>query len=133
MRDSYSQFIHSALDSGAVGSTPQARTLKVGIIGGAGYTGGELIRILINHPNVRISFINSKSNANKPVSSVHSDLLGETDLIFSSEISDEIDVLFLCVGHGDARKFLDEGHDFNGAKIIDLSQDFRLHKNAGYQ
>src|SRR3954467_8599907 len=102
-------------------------SIKGGIVGGAGYTGGELIRILINHPNVEIVFINSKSNANKPVSSVHSDLLGETEIIFSSEVSNEIDVLFLCVGHGDAKKFLDEGHDFNGAKIIDLSQDFRLH------
>src|ERR1700712_5446792 len=84
--------------------------IKVGIIGGAGYTGGELIRLLINHPNVHIAYINSKSNANKTVSSVHNDLLGETDLVFSSDLSNQIDVLFLCVGHGDAKKFLDEGH-----------------------
>src|SRR6059058_3796660 len=107
-------------------------SIKVGIIGGAGYTGGELIRILINHPNVDIAFINSKSNANKPVSSVHNDLLGDTDLAFTSQIANDIDVLFLCVGHGDAKKFLDEGHDFRGAKVIDLSQDFRLIKNANY-
>lgn len=107
--------------------------VKVGIIGGAGYTSRELIRILINHPNASISFINSKSNANKPVSSVHTDLLGDTDIAFSSDFSKDIDVLFLCVGHGDAKKFLDEGHNFEGVKIIDLSQDFRLNKNAAYQ
>lgn len=106
--------------------------IKVGIIGGAGYTGGELIRLLINHPDVEISFINSKSNANKPVSSVHADLVGETDLAFTSELPSDIDVLFLCVGHGDAKKFLDEGHNFDGVKIIDLSQDFRLVANATF-
>jgi N-acetyl-gamma-glutamyl-phosphate reductase len=104
--------------------------LRVGIIGGAGYTGGELIRLLINHPNVTISFINSKSNANKPVSSVHADLLGETDLVFSSDLSNDIDVLFLCVGHGDARKFLDENQIDERVKIIDLSHDFRLTEKA---
>jgi len=114
-------------------SAIRSTKLKAGIIGGAGYTGGELIRILINHPNVDIAFINSKSNANKKVSSVHFDLLGETDLAFTSDISSDMDVLFLCVGHGDAKKFLDEGHNFKGVKIIDLSQDFRLHKNANYQ
>jgi len=93
----------------------------------------ELIRLLVNHPHVQISFINSKSNANKPVSSVHFDLLGETDLVFSDGLSEDIDVLFLCVGHGDAKKFLDEGLHLEAAKIIDLSQDFRLIKNANYQ
>ncbi|MDQ6813877.1 MAG: N-acetyl-gamma-glutamyl-phosphate reductase [Bacteroidota bacterium] len=113
-------------------SATQAVRVKVGIIGGAGYTGGELIRILINHPNVDIAYINSKSNAGKPLSSVHNDLLGETDLAFSSDLSNNIDVLFLCVGHGDARKFLDEGNNFGKVKIIDLSQDFRLSKNASF-
>ena len=110
--------------------------LRVGIIGGAGYTGGELIRLLINHPHVSISFINSKSNAGKPVCSVHADLLGETDLKFQ-EVSPEggdlegaIDVLFLCVGHGEAKKFLEkEGPVLTGVKLIDLSQDYRLHIN----
>jgi N-acetyl-gamma-glutamyl-phosphate reductase len=97
----------------SVSNSPKRETkIKVGIIGGAGYTGGELIRILINHPDVAISFINSKSNTNKPVSSVHSDLLGETDIAFTSDLSKEIDVVVLCVGHGDARKFLNEGHNF---------------------
>src|SRR5215204_1255340 len=100
--------------------------LRVGIIGGAGYTGGELIRLLINHRNVEISFIHSKSNAGNFVHLVHGDLVGETDLKFSSEMSDEIEVLFLCVGHGDAKKFLQENKIGEKVKIIDLSQDFRI-------
>src|SRR6059058_4365740 len=86
-----------------------SRQIKAGIIGGAGYTGGELIRLLIHHPNVTISFINSRSSAGKPVSSIHQDLIGETDLLFENNFtSNDIDVLFLCVGHGEAGKFLKE-------------------------
>jgi N-acetyl-gamma-glutamyl-phosphate reductase len=100
--------------------------VRVGIIGGAGYTGGELIRLLINHPDTEIAFIHSKSNAGNFVHVVHSDLVGETDLRFSAEISDDIDVLFLCVGHGDAKKFLLENKINKKIRIIDLSQDFRI-------
>lgn len=100
--------------------------IKAGIIGGAGYTGGELIRLLIHHPQVEVSFINSRSNAGKPVSSVHHDLFGDTDLTFSSELHNDIDVLFLCVGHGEARKFLEANDIAAKVRIIDLSQDFRL-------
>jgi N-acetyl-gamma-glutamyl-phosphate reductase len=103
-----------------------ASKIKVGIVGGAGYTGGELLRLLINHPQVDIAFINSSSNAGNPVSKVHADLIGETDLTFSAELSDDIDVLFLCVGHGDAKKFLSDNTIAEHIKIIDLSQDFRL-------
>jgi N-acetyl-gamma-glutamyl-phosphate reductase len=105
--------------------------IKAGIIGGAGYAGGEMIRILINHPGVSISFVHSKSNAGKFVYEVHSDLVGDTELKFADTLSDTIDVLFLCVGHGEAKKFL-EGHAayFKTAKIIDLSQDYRLHGNG---
>src|SRR5215203_5795701 len=92
-------------------------TIRVGIVGGAGYTGGELLRILVNHPQVSISFVDSKSNAGKLVSAVHSDLVGETSLQFSSvfpqqagDASSEVHVLFLCVGHGDAKKFLTENN-----------------------
>ena len=107
--------------------------LKVGIIGGAGYTGGELIRILINHPAVEIIFVHSKSNAQKKISSVHTDLTGETELIFTSELDNQIDVLFLCVGHGDAKRFLEqESLTFKAVRIIDLSQDFRLAKNSNF-
>lgn len=106
--------------------------IKVGIIGGAGYTGGELIRLLVNHPNAEITFIDSKSNAGKPVSSVHQDLVGETDLSFSDKnLINNLplaDVIFLCTGHGEARKFLEANieHIKAETKIIDLSNDFRL-------
>lgn len=102
------------------------RKIKAGVIGGAGYAGGELIRLLLNHPNVIISFVNSKSNAGKKISSVHKDLEGETDLIFSSQIKKDIDVLFLCVGHGDSLKFMQENKLPEKVKVISLGQDFRL-------
>ena len=103
--------------------------IRVGIAGGAGYTGGELLRILINHPSVTIVFAHSNSNAGNLVSKVHEDLNGETNLKFTSELSNDIDVLFLCVGHGDAKKFLSANNIADDIKIIDLSQDFRLAKN----
>ena len=107
--------------------------IKIGIAGGAGYTGGELIRLLINHPNADIRFVNSKSNSGNKISQVHTDLAGDTDLTFSSELSNDIDVLFLCVGHGDAKKFLEENSIADHIRVIDLSQDFRLKKNAAFQ
>ncbi|RZK57586.1 MAG: N-acetyl-gamma-glutamyl-phosphate reductase, partial [Pedobacter sp.] len=99
-------------------------------IGGAGYTGGEMLRILVNHPNVEIAFVNSTSNAGNLISDVHTDLIGDTDLKFTSDIPQDIDVLFLCVGHGDAKKFLAANPINENIKIIDLSQDFRLKANA---
>jgi N-acetyl-gamma-glutamyl-phosphate reductase len=98
--------------------------IKVGIVGGAGYTGGELLRILIHHPNVTIEFIHSNSNAGKPVHEVHEDLFGDTDLCFSEAFHSNIDVVFLCVGHGDAKNWVSK-FDSN-VKIIDLSQDHRI-------
>ncbi len=87
-----------------------------------------MIRLLIRHPNVSIRFIHSKSNAGKPVYSVHEDLLGDTELSFDSEWHNDADVVFLCVGHGEAKKFLDENSaGLDGVLIIDLSQDYRLH------
>jgi len=107
--------------------------IRVGIIGSAGYTGGELLRILIYHPHVEITFAHSASNAGNRISDVHTDLLGDTNLQFSETFHSDIDVLFLCVGHGDARKFLD-AHRFDPhVKIIDLSQDYRLRANTAYQ
>ncbi|WP_423803130.1 N-acetyl-gamma-glutamyl-phosphate reductase [Paraflavisolibacter caeni] len=106
--------------------------IKVGIIGGAGYTGGELIRLLINHPYVSVSFIHSRSNAGKPVYAVHQDLLGDTELKFAGELSNDIDVLFLCVGHGEAKKFLEEHIIEETIKVIDLSQDFRLTQTSKF-
>lgn len=105
--------------------------IRVGIAGGAGYTGGELLRLLINHPGVSISFVHSTSNAGNPLYKAHADLFGETEMKFSAELSEEIDVLFLCVGHGDAKKFLTENSIADSIKIIDLSQDFRLASHAG--
>ncbi len=111
------------------------KKIKAGIIGGAGYTGGELIRLLINHSQVNILFINSTSNAGNYISKVHTDLLGETELKFTTELSNDIDVLFLCVAHGEARKFLEANAIDEKIKIIDLSQDFRLHhtSNIGHR
>lgn len=101
--------------------------IRVGIIGGAGYTAGELIRLLINHPDVEIVFINSTSNAGNLIADVHEGLYGETDLHFTDQLPlDQIDVLFFCTAHGDTKKFI-EGHEIPQAlKIIDLSQDYRL-------
>jgi N-acetyl-gamma-glutamyl-phosphate reductase len=104
--------------------------IKAGIIGGAGYTGGEMLRILVNHPNVDIAFVHSNSNAGNYVYEVHTDLFGDTDLKFTGELSTDIDVLFLCVGHGDAKKFLETNAIPDSVKIIDLSQDFRLSQNS---
>lgn len=100
--------------------------IKAGIIGGAGYTAGELIRILIHHPEVKIEFINSSSNAGNPVTSIHSGLYGDTELIFTDKLHlNEIDVLFLCSAHGDSKKFLEANDIPKNLKIIDLSTDYR--------
>src|SRR5690606_2996390 len=107
--------------------------VRVGIVGSAGYTGGELIRLLINHPSVEIIFAHSESNAGRLVSSVHNDLFGDTNISFSASLSDAIDVLFLCVGHGNARAFLEKNEIADHIKIIDLSQDFRLAADSSFQ
>lgn len=107
--------------------------ITVGIIGGAGYTAGELIRILIHHKEVSIDFIFSTSNAGNHVSNIHQDLIGNTEMIFTNTINAEVDVLFLCLGHGNSKNFLEQ-HTFSKAtKIIDLSNDFRLMKNASFE
>jgi len=103
-----------------------ATKVKVGIIGGAGYTGGETIRLLLNHPHAELVFVHSRSNAGNPIHSVHSDLRGDTLLNFSDTFIQPVDVLFLCLGHGESRKFLQENPIDLKTKIIDLSQDFRL-------
>jgi len=100
--------------------------IEAGIIGGAGYTAGELIRILLRHPEVNLNFIYSTSQAGKPVTSIHQDLLGETDLHFGGTINPDVDVVFLCLGHGNSKKFLQENQFSAETKIIDLSTDFRI-------
>ena len=99
--------------------------IEAGIIGGAGYTAGELIRILLNHQEVNLNFIFSTSQPGKPVSSIHQDLIGETELKFTNKINTEADVVFLCLGHGNSKKFLAENQFSEKTKIVDLSTDFR--------
>lgn len=102
--------------------------VKVGVIGGAGYTGGELIRILLHHPEAELSFVHSASNGGNPFYQVHKDLIGETEKVFTDQFDDsDIDVLFLCSGHGQSKLFLDSNPVRNEVKVIDLSHDFRLH------
>lgn len=102
------------------------KTIKAGIIGGAGYAGGELIRLLLHHPEVELKYAHSRSNAGKPIASVHHDLIGETDLSFTGEVHNDIQVVFLCLGHGESYQFLEQNNFQNDIRIIDLSQDFRL-------
>ena len=105
--------------------------IKIGILGAAGYTGGELIRLLLNHPEAEIVFANSESNAGNPVTDVHEGLLGETELKFTDQLPfDKVDVVFFCFGHGKSEAFMKE-HDIPAnVKIIDLAQDFRLHPQS---
>ena len=101
--------------------------IKIGILGAAGYTGGELIRLLLNHPEAEIVFANSESNAGNPVTDVHEGLYGETDLRFTGELPfDKVDVVFFCFGHGKSEQFLKEHTIPDNVRIIDLAQDFRL-------
>jgi len=104
--------------------------VSVGIVGGAGYTGGELLRLLLNHPQAEVVFVHSKSQAGKPVYATHTDLIGETDLHFTDQLDKDMYVLFLCMGHGKSVKFL-AAHTFDETTcIIDLSQDFRNESNG---
>jgi N-acetyl-gamma-glutamyl-phosphate reductase len=111
-------------------------SINIGIIGAAGYTGGELLRIVINHPNINIAFAHSKSQIGKPVYDTHTDLLGDTELAFSGEEiqallnKENLDAIFLCSGHGESKKFLEEFDVPETVKIIDLSTDFRDESNG---
>ncbi len=102
-------------------------------MGGAGYTGGEMIRLLLNHPEVELSFVHSRNYAGKPICTVHKDLAGDTELIYTDTIAQDVDVIFLCVGHGEAVTLLQESTIASHIKIIDLSQDFRLSANSRQQ
>ena len=111
-----------------------AKKIKIGIIGGAGYTGGELIRLLIHHPDASVSFIHSRSNADKFIYEIHQDLVGESDLKFTKDTTSlgdgGIDLLFLCLGHGESKKFLSENKIADKIRVIDLANDFRLATNG---
>lgn len=101
--------------------------IRAGIIGGAGYTAGELIRLLVNHPEAEIVFVNSSSNAGNRITDVHGGLYGECDLVFTDELPlNKIDVLFFCTAHGDTRKFMESHNIPESLKIIDLSMDYRI-------
>lgn len=106
--------------------------VKAGIIGGAGYTGGELTRLLVHHPTVQIQYVVSQSQAGKRITDVHPDLLGETDLIFSADPDLSADVVFLCLPHGKSKKYLQENSFLTKAKVIDLSRDFRINSAFVY-
>lgn len=99
--------------------------IKAAIAGGTGYTAGELLRILIRHPEVQVTDVLSTTSAGKPVTSFHRDLLGETDLVFTDSLSGDEDVIFLCLGHGLSREFLDSHSLPQGCRIVDLGNDFR--------
>ena len=107
--------------------------IQAGIVGGAGYTAGELIRILLNHKEVEIDFVYSTSNAGNYLHKVHQDLLGDTDMKFKNAVNLNVDVVFLCLGHGNSKAFLEQYNFSKNTKIIDLSNDFRLKNDAIFQ
>ena len=109
---------------------PEANKIKVGIVGGAGYTAGELIRILLYHPAAEIKYIQSSSNNGQPVSDIHTDLLGDTEMVFTDIVFEDIDVVFLCSGHGKSIDYLNQTIVPKHVKIIDLSHDFRLKREG---
>ncbi|APZ47076.1 N-acetyl-gamma-glutamyl-phosphate reductase [Polaribacter reichenbachii] len=109
------------------------KKLEVGIIGGAGYTAGELIRLLLNHPETNINFVYSTSNAGNKLYKVHQDLIGSTEISFTSDINPDVDVLFLCLGHGNSTAFLQKNTFSDNTKIIDLSNDFRLLADKNFE
>ncbi|MEY4011378.1 MAG: hypothetical protein RIT22_502 [Bacteroidota bacterium] len=106
--------------------------IKVGIIGGSGYTAGELIRILMFHPNATIDFVYSTTNAGKPLSIAHHDLMGDIEMNFTDQVNPNVNVVFLCLGHGKSKAFLEQNQFSNETKIIDLGNDFRLNKDAEF-
>ncbi len=107
--------------------------INVGIIGGSGYTAGELIRLLIHHSKVTIDYVYSTTNAGKPISNVHQDVLGDTNLVFTDMINPKVALVFLCLGHGKSKAFLEENHFEKHTKIIDLGNDFRLLEDIVFQ
>jgi N-acetyl-gamma-glutamyl-phosphate reductase len=109
------------------------KKLEIGIIGGAGYTAGELIRLLLQHPKANLNFIYSTSNAGNKVYKVHQDLIGDTEISFTSKINPDVDLLFLCLGHGNSTAFLANNAFSEQTKIIDLSNDFRLIADKNFE
>lgn len=107
--------------------------IKAGIVGGAGYTAGELIRLILNHKEIELDFVYSTSNAGNRIENIHRDLFGETSMSFTQKINPEVDVLFLCLGHGNSTSFL-KTHEFSDkTRVVDLSNDFRLEEDGKFQ
>ncbi len=109
------------------------KKIKVGIVGGSGYTAGELLRLLIHHPNTEIDFVFSTTNAGKPLDVAHADLIGESEVLFTDTVNPDVDVLFLCLGHGRSRAFLETNTFSEATKVIDLGNDFRLLADKEFQ
>jgi N-acetyl-gamma-glutamyl-phosphate reductase len=107
--------------------------INIGIIGGSGYTAGELIRILMFHPNAKLDFVYSTTNAGKPLSVAHHDLLGDIEMNFTDTVNPNVNVVFLCLGHGKSISFLKENKFASHTKIIDLGNDFRLTKDKDFK
>lgn len=107
--------------------------INIGIIGGSGYTAGELLRLLANHPQATIDFVYSTSNSGRPVASVHQDLLGELNINFTENVNPEVNVVFLCLGHGQSKAFLKANTFSENTRIIDLGNDFRLSADANFE
>ena len=107
--------------------------IKVGIVGGAGYTAGELIRLIMNHPKLTLDFVYSTSNAGNKLYAVHADLLGDTEQDFTDTVNADVDVLFLCLGHGNSTAFLQKNTFSDATRIIDLSNDFRLDADMNFE
>ena len=109
------------------------RKLKIGIVGGAGYTAGELLRIVLRHPNVKVDFVYSTSSAGQALHTIHYDLLGVTDLCFTDQVNPTVDVVFLCTAHGDSGNFLRANPFCEHTRIIDLSNEFRLKADSKFE
>lgn len=107
--------------------------IKVGIIGGSGYTAGELLRLLNNHPNATVDFVYSTTNAGKPITMVHQDLLGETELVFTDTVNPSVNIVFLCLAHGKSKEFLSKNNFEKHTRIIDLGNDFRLQEDTDFK
>ncbi|MHA3789552.1 N-acetyl-gamma-glutamyl-phosphate reductase [Flavobacterium hauense] len=107
--------------------------INIGIIGGSGYTAGELLRLLTYHPKVKIDFVYSTTNSGRPVASVHQDLLGELNIKFTENVNPEVDLVFFCLGHGQSKAFLKDNNFSEKTRIIDLGNDFRLRADASFE
>jgi N-acetyl-gamma-glutamyl-phosphate reductase len=107
------------------------KKIRVGVVGGAGYTGGETVRLLLRHPNAELVFVQSRSQKGKSIAAVHADLAGETKLVFTDDYSTPVDVLFLCLSHGESKTFVEQNNFHSITRIVDLGNDFRLGDTAG--